>query len=172
MNNLKKIRELYGATQEQVAVAINVNRVTVANWESGNSTVSSSNQEKLSMYYGLSPEFFYQRELDEKAKRILVDGGKEAREIAKESKGESVKEEDFHNFFKEITFDEAVSRYVFSMKVLLSTAESVDLEKLKIALQINKKMSLRLENIVKLREEEEQKEEPSLFDLLKEIETK
>ena len=37
MNNLKEIRELYGSTQEAVASAINVNRVTVANWENGNS---------------------------------------------------------------------------------------------------------------------------------------
>ena len=48
MNNLRIIRELYGATQEQVAQAINVNRVTVANWENGTSVASSSNREKLS----------------------------------------------------------------------------------------------------------------------------
>ena len=59
MNNLKIIRELYGATQEQVAKAINVNRVTVANWENGTSVASSSNQEKLSFYYGIGSEFFY-----------------------------------------------------------------------------------------------------------------
>ena len=33
MNNLKKIREIYGATQEHVANALGVNRVTIANWE-------------------------------------------------------------------------------------------------------------------------------------------
>ena len=44
MNNLKEICELYGSTQKAVASAINVNRVTVANWENGNSTASSSNQ--------------------------------------------------------------------------------------------------------------------------------
>ena len=61
MNNLKQIRELYGATQEQISSAINVNRVTVANWESGNSVASSSNQEKLSIYYGIGPEYFYEK---------------------------------------------------------------------------------------------------------------
>ena len=35
MNNIKIIREIYGATQEQVAQAIGVNRVTVSNWEVG-----------------------------------------------------------------------------------------------------------------------------------------
>ena len=46
MNNLKEIREMYGATQEEIASAIGVNRVTVANWELGKSTPSSANQEK------------------------------------------------------------------------------------------------------------------------------
>ena len=40
MNNLKLIREIYGATQEQIAEAIGVNRVTVANWEIGASVAS------------------------------------------------------------------------------------------------------------------------------------
>ena len=72
MNNLKQIRELYGATQEQIAQAINVNRVTVANWENGTSVASSSNQEKLSIYYGIGPEYFYEKELDEVAKKIVT----------------------------------------------------------------------------------------------------
>ena len=54
INNLRQIREIYGATQEQVAKAIAVNRVTVANWEAGNSIASSANREKLSLYYGQS----------------------------------------------------------------------------------------------------------------------
>ena len=64
-NNLKQIREIYGATQEQIAEAISVNRVTVANWEAGNSVASGSNREKLSIYYGIGPEFFYDKELTE-----------------------------------------------------------------------------------------------------------
>ena len=70
-NNLKQIREIYGATQEQIAEAISVNRVTVANWESGNSVASGSNREKLSIYYGIGPEFFYDKELTEDAKEYL-----------------------------------------------------------------------------------------------------
>lgn len=58
INNLRQIREIYGATQEQVAKAIAVNRVTVANWEAGNSIASSANREKLSLYYGIGPEYF------------------------------------------------------------------------------------------------------------------
>ena len=49
INNLKQIREIYGATQEQIARALSVNRVTVANWENGSTTASSANREKMSM---------------------------------------------------------------------------------------------------------------------------
>ena len=44
INNLRQIREIYGATQEQVAKAIAVNRVTVANWEAGNSVSAYTEQ--------------------------------------------------------------------------------------------------------------------------------
>ena len=71
INNLRQIREIYGATQEQVAKAIAVNRVTVANWEAGNSIASSANREKLSLYYGIGPEYFYEKPLDEDAKKIV-----------------------------------------------------------------------------------------------------
>ena len=45
INNLKQIREIYGATQEQIARALSVNRVTVANWESGSTVASNANRE-------------------------------------------------------------------------------------------------------------------------------
>ena len=85
MNNLKQIRELYGATQEQIAQAINVNRVTVANWENGTSVASSSNQEKLSMYYNIGPEYFYEKELDEVAKKNVTDASARAHELTEKS---------------------------------------------------------------------------------------
>ncbi|MGM9602735.1 MAG: helix-turn-helix domain-containing protein [Faecousia sp.] len=166
MNNLKQIRELYGATQEQVATAINVNRVTVGNWESGNSIASSSNQEKLSIYYGVGPEYFYRKALDETARQLIANTAQRARKVAEESEGKRNKETDFHKMFESITFKEAMDRYMFSMKVLLATADSGELDKLRTALQINKKMGNRLNAIIKLREEEEASEEPTLFDLI------
>ena len=72
MNNLKRIREIYGATQEQIAKAIGVNRVTLANWEIGTTTVSKTNQEKLSIFYGIGPEFFYEKELDAIAETLII----------------------------------------------------------------------------------------------------
>ena len=164
------IRELYGATQEQVATAINVNRVTVANWENGNSVASSSNQEKLSIYYGIGPEYFYRKELDETARQLVIDTSVKAREVLERSQGKRVKEDDFHKTFESITFKEAMNRYMFSMKMLLATADSGELDKLKTAVLINRKMGDRLEAIIELRKQEAQENEPSLYDLIEEME--
>ena len=98
-NNLKEIRELYGATQEQVATAINVNRVTVANWEIGNSIASSSNQEKLSLYYGIGPEYFYKKELNDVARQLISEASAKAREVLERTGGKRVKENDFNKAF-------------------------------------------------------------------------
>lgn len=166
INNLKQIRELYGATQEQVATALNVNRVTVGNWESGNSIASSSNQEKLSIYYGVGPEYFYRKALDEAALQLIADTAQRARNIAEKSGGIRNKEDDFHKMFEAVTFTEALDRYMFSMKLLLATADSGELDKLKTALQVNEKIGKRLDVIIKLREEEEASGELSLFALI------
>lgn len=170
MNNLKQIRELYGATQEQIAQAINVNRVTVANWESGVSVASSSNQEKLSIYYGIGPEYLYEKELDDKVKKLVLDTSARAQELSQKSEGKRVKEQDFHKFFESITFKQAMEQYMFSVKMLLATADSGELHKLKTAALINKKMGDRLEAIIALREQESKSGEPSLFDLIGKIE--
>ena len=170
MNNLKQIRELYGATQEQIAQAINVNRVTVANWESGASVASSSNQEKLSIYYGIGPEYFYEKELDEVAKKIVTDTGTRAQDLTQNSQGKRVKEEDFHKMFESVTFKQAMAQYMFSMKMLLATADSGELDKLKTAALINRKMGVRLDAIIDLREQEESSGEPSLYDLIEKVE--
>ncbi len=170
MNNLKLIRELYGATQEQIAQAINVNRVTVANWENGTSVASSSNQEKLSIYYGIGPEYFYEKELDEVAKKIVIDTSSRAKELSEQSEGQRIKEQDFHKMFESITFEQAMDQYMFSMKMLLATADSGELDKLRTAALINNKMGARLEAIINLREQEEQSNEPSLFDLIGKVE--
>ena len=171
MNNLKQIREIYGATQEQVAQAINVNRVTVANWESGTSVASSSNQEKLSIYYGIEPEHFYEKALDDEAKQLVLDTSARARELAEKSEGKRVKEQDFHKIFESITFKQAMEQYMFSMKMLLATADSGELDKLRTAALINRKMGARLDAIIDLREQEESSGEPSLFDLIEKVES-
>ena len=42
-NNIKKVREIYGATQEEVAKAIGVNRTTISQWENGSIKASNRN---------------------------------------------------------------------------------------------------------------------------------
>ncbi len=46
-NNMKKIREIYGATQEEIAKVAGVNRSTVSQWETGSMKASSSKLEKF-----------------------------------------------------------------------------------------------------------------------------
>ena len=63
-----------------------------------------------------------------------------------------------------------MDQYMFSMKMLLATADSGELDKLKTAALINRKMGARLDAIINLREQEEKSEEPSLFDLIEKVE--
>lgn len=59
MNNLKLIREIYGATQDEIATAININRATISTWEnSDDKRASNTSLEKLSLFYGIGPDFF------------------------------------------------------------------------------------------------------------------
>lgn len=171
-NNLKAIRELYGATQEQLARAINVNRVTVSNWEKGTATASSSNQEKLSIYYNIGPEYFYDKPLSEDVIDQLKRTSLHAKAIAKKSKGTRIKEDDLHKLFESATFNEAMERYMFSMKMLLATADSAELDSLETALLINKKMGARLQAIIEHLKKENTSSDLSLFALLEKIEKK
>ncbi len=154
INNIKIIREIYDATQSELATALNVSRATIAKWENDlNNKVSPSVLEKMSLFFGVGPESFYDKELDEKRKQIVVDNSKKAKEI--DNKKLTKKEEQFKKMFSETTFDQAISRYMFSMKVLLALADEGKLEDLGIVCQVNKKMNARLEAIIKVKEQEE-----------------
>ena len=155
INNLKQIREIYGATQEQIARALSVNRVTVANWESGSTVASNANREKMSMYYGIGPEFFYDQKLSKEAKQQIIRTAEKERAVVNRSEGHKNKQEDFRKMFSKITFDRVMQDYMMSMKILLAKADEADLDKLRTALIINQKMGKRLESIIKLREEDE-----------------
>ncbi len=166
MNNLKAIRELYGATQDAVATALGVNRVTVANWENSNSVPSSSNREKLSLYYGIGPEYFFAQPLDEHIRGMVIQSGMHAKQIAEESAGERNKEIDFHRAFESITFSDALKRYMLSTKMLLVAAEGGDLESLETARLVNSKLGSRLDMIIQLKKAEESEGGPSLRELM------
>ena len=170
MNNLKNIREIYGITQEEIAKAINVNRATISNWENReDKKASSASLEKLSLFYGIGPEYFYDEALNDTVREMLVQNSKHQREIEKVSNGEHAKAEDFHNLFSSLTFDKAVQKYMTATKLLLATADEGSLEKLETALKINKKMGARLESIVKIRKAENANNEESLSDLIESL---
>lgn len=169
INNLKEIREIYGATQEQIARALSVNRVTVANWESGSTVASNANREKMSMYYGIGPEFFYEQELNDEVRQLLKRTAEKERAVVSQSEGHKNKQEDFQKMFRELTFDRVMKDYMMTMKMLLAKADEADLDKLRTALTINKKMGNRLESIIKLREEEDEADGMSLFDLMERL---
>ena len=171
MNNMKEIREIYGATQEDLAKAINVNRATISMWETGSSKASNSNLEKLSIFYGIGPESFYRVKLDETRRQMLIESGNKARQIERIEKRNKV--EDFHLFFENMNFDELLNQYTFAVKALLASADNGTIEKLNLAYQINRKLGNRLKMICEIREEEEtakvEKKEKTLSDLMEEL---
>ena len=85
MNNLKNIREIYGITQDEIAKAINVNRATISNWENQeDKKASNSSLEKLSLFYGIGPEFFYEEELNDTVREMLIQNAKRQKQIEKD----------------------------------------------------------------------------------------
>lgn len=168
-NNIKKIREIYGATQEEVARAIGVNRATISQWENGSIKASSSSMEKMSLFFGVGPECFYELpEIDDKRKMMLINTAQKQREIQNQSGNERSKSDDFNTLFASTTFKEARNNFMLAMKVMLATSDDATLEDLNLSLQINEKMMKRLKAIIQIREEE-QSEGKTLADLIEQI---
>lgn len=170
-NNMKKIREIYGATQEEIAKVAGVNRSTVSQWETGATRASSSKLEKLSIFYGIGPECFYDlEELDDVRCQMLTDTAKKEKRISEESDKPRNKADELAKMLENMPFKEVIGKYMFAMKMLLATADLGELDDLKTAYEINQKMGRRLEAIVKIREEEEkakkENNEDTLYDLL------
>lgn len=171
INNMKKIREIYGATQEEIAKVAGVNRSTVSQWETGATKASNSKLEKLSIFYGIGPECFYElEELDDVRCQMLTDASKKEKRISEESAHTRNKADDFAEMLDNLPFETVIKRFMFSMKVLLASADRGSLEDLKIAYEINQKMAIRLKAFIDIREEEEKAKkdnnEDTLYDLL------
>lgn len=169
MNNLKEIREIYGATQEQIASAINVNRVTVANWEAGKTAPSGSNRERLSLYYGIDAEFFFEEKLTDAIRKRIQITAQRAQTLAADSKGTQNKDEDFHNIFEKLQFPHLLKIYVFAAKIMMAKAEEADLQALKNAKDISDKLGKRLDMYISLLEEEQRSGGPSFADLVRDL---
>ncbi|MBU5334744.1 helix-turn-helix domain-containing protein [Anaerocolumna aminovalerica] len=170
-NNMKKIREIYGATQDEIAQVAGVNRSTVSQWETGASRATNSKLEKLSIFYGIGPECFYEiPDINDVRRDMLISSAKRDKELKEASEQKRSKAEEFAKMLETVSFNEARSRFMFSMKILLATADHGELDALKMAYDINQKMARRLQAIIKIREEEEkakkENNEDTLFDLL------
>lgn len=165
-NNMKKIREIYGATQEEIAKIAGVNRSTVSQWETGALKASNTKLEKLSIFYGIGPECFYELEdIDETRRKMLIDSAMREKEVVENSPNTRNKVEEISNWLDNISFKEARFRFMIAMKVMLATADIASLDDLKLAHEITKKMSIRLDSIIRIREEEVE-QESTLNDLI------
>ena len=170
-NNMKKIREIYGATQEKIAKVAGVNRSTVSQWETGALRASSSKLEKLSIFYGIGPECFYELpNIDDIRRNMLIESAKKEKEVREISDNKRNKVDEFSRMLQSLTFNEARARFMFAMKLLLSTADDGKLCDLELAYEINQKMAKRLEAIINIRKDEEkakkENNEDTLYDLL------
>ena len=73
MNNLQIINEIYGITQNEISKATNINCAIISTWENQDEKkASSSSLEKLSLFYGIGSEFFYDEELIDTVNNMLV----------------------------------------------------------------------------------------------------
>lgn len=59
-NNLKKIRELSGLTQEQVARSIGIERSTYSNYEGGTREIPYDALERVSNLFGCDPAILFE----------------------------------------------------------------------------------------------------------------
>lgn len=167
MNNLKLIREIYGATQDEISTAINVNRATISIWENNDEKrASNSYLEKLSLFYGIGPEYFYEQPLDDIAREMLTSNAKRQKELEAQNNSKHNKAEEFHQLLSSISFDTAIKEYMIAMKIFLATLDEGSLDKLQTALKINQKMGKRLETEIELKKKEQVNNEESLSDLL------
>lgn len=170
INNIKKIREIYGATQDDIAKVVGVNRSTISQWETSSSKASNTKLEKLSIYYGIGPEYFYNKEIDEVSKDMVIESSKKEKEIIENSRIERNKANELAKMLEDITFKEARSKFMFAMKILLATADYAELDDLEVAYQITEKMAKRLKAFIDIRriEENDKKEndQATLYDLI------
>ncbi len=146
-NNLKYMREVYGCTQDEIATRLGVSRVSISNWENGaGGRMSRANQEKLARLYGLGPEYFYDKPIDQEAKRLITTsrekveatqrlfGDKKDNDIKKDQQGDNY------------NFKDAVETYMNAMKNVIGLAENCNMEELELAIKINEQLNKRFQS--------------------------
>ena len=126
----------------------------------------------MSMYFGVGPEYFYDKEITEEIKNMLKNSAEKAKEVVSMSGGKRNKEADYNKLFSSTSFSDAMKKYMFAMKMMLASADNGDRETLKTAALINTKMGNRLQAIIDIKEKETSNGEPSLTELLEKLEDK
>ena len=170
LNNLKRIREIYGATQEDIAKVAGVNRSTVSQWENDANKAPNTKLERLSLYYGIGPEFFYEQELSADVVEMLVNNSSREQQITQQSNGNRNKAAELAEITDNLSFNDVRSKFMYYMKLLLATADTAQLDDLVTAEQIALKMIKRLDAIIEIRKEEEKDtNDKSLYELLASI---
>ncbi|MGL4662874.1 MAG: helix-turn-helix transcriptional regulator [Culicoidibacterales bacterium] len=153
INNLKLIRQIYGATQRDISDMLGVTRSAISQWESGTLKPSEVNLEQLSLFYGVGPEAFFEiDELGEERISLIKETAKKAKII--ETKSGANKTSDFKKAFTELPIEVLIDEYMLSTKMILASSERIDLERLEIIKKINEKMGNRLSSIITLRRKE------------------
>ena len=152
-NTLKYIRNLYGATQDEVANIVGVTRATISNWENNNGSIPPIALEKLSLFFGIAPEYFYDTNIstNEGVKLNITNTSKTQREL--ESLGKN-RVDDFKKVFEDKSFKSHILSYMTTTKILLSCADSATLEELQLIKEINTKLGKRIDMFMKIKEEE------------------
>lgn len=151
MNNLNEIRKLYESTQEDVAQVLGVSRVTISKLENDKECkLSTEQKEKLSIYFGIGPEYFGEKELDATAKEYIVNGRKK---INKKVDTEAHSQVEIVNKLLEISPIYAMKNYMISTKILLVKADELTIEQFKDIIEVNKKLGSRLEKMLNEKEE-------------------
>ncbi len=170
MNNLKSIRHAFGATQDEVAYAIGVTRVTIAKWEGEFSRPTAGNLKKMAIFYGIDTDYFYERPVDARIKLLLAGNGEKLRATQRADAAKQREIDELAVLMAPVTFADASAQYQLSLKLLTARAEEATLGELRTMVALHRKMGSVLHTMLEQREAEavvaaEDKGMP-LFDLL------
>ncbi len=154
LNNLKLIREIYGVSQDTVAKVAGVSRSTVSQWETGLLTASQVKLEQLSIFFGIGPDFFYEKNLDDEAKELIRATAKREKVIVA-ANAERDKANELAYFLENTSFRKQMANFMYAMKMMLALSDEATINDLEEASIITKKMSKRLDAIYEIRKGEE-----------------
>ena len=172
MNNLKAIRRAFGATQDEVAYAIGVTRVTIAKWEGEFSHPTGANLNKMAIFYGIDGAYFYEWALDAETKALLAVNGETLRATQRADAAKQREIDELAVLMAPVTFADASAQYQLSLKLLTARVDEATLGELRTMVALHRKMGSVLYTLLEQREAEAEEAAENkgipLFDLLEE----